>query len=446
MTTTAVLFDLDDTLFDHRGCTRAALGALQARHELFRTWSFAEFDLAHCSLLERLHLEVLAGRLTVDEARVRRFRSLVEQAGGEATDAMVRAIAAEYRDVYTEHRKPVPGALALLQALHGRVKTGVVTNNVAAEQRQKIEECGFASLLDAVVISEEAGVSKPDPRIFEIALARLGQPAAGAVMVGDAWGTDIAGALAAGIRPVWFNRFGAASPDPSCIGDSRRSSRLTWLRRAFSMPESRIPNPRIPIPIPMKIYLACTVRGDRGTVLAARRIHDCLRAPRPRGPHGAPARGRRRSAGEPPDRPRRLSARPRVADRRRCHRCRSVGIELRGRLRSGVRAGTLGAVGPAGAGALRRGAAGQGVTDHQRPRAHICPRACLPLHRRDRGIPARELAAGRLADARRRGGLHFEIGLDRRVERLGHLCESRVGRVEAVHADEARARRRKVLV
>ena len=33
-------------------------------------------------------------------------------------------------------------------------------------------------------------------------------------MIGDAWGTDIEGARAAGIRPVWFNRFGAASPDP----------------------------------------------------------------------------------------------------------------------------------------------------------------------------------------------------------------------------------------
>jgi len=34
-------------------------------------------------------------------------------------------------------------------------------------------------------------------------------------MIGDAWETDIAGARAAGIRPVWFNRFGAPSPDPS---------------------------------------------------------------------------------------------------------------------------------------------------------------------------------------------------------------------------------------
>lgn len=215
MTTTAVLFDLDDTLFDHQGCTRAALCALQAGHAAFRAWSFDRFDAAHRSLLEALHLEVLAGRLTVDEARVRRFRRLVEQAGGESSDALARAIAAQYREVYVAHWQPVRGALALLQALHGRVAIGVVTNNVAAEQYQKIDACGFRPWLDAIVISEEAGVSKPDPRIFAIALDRLGHPPQTAVMVGDAWGTDIAGALAAGIRPVWLNRFGAASSDPA---------------------------------------------------------------------------------------------------------------------------------------------------------------------------------------------------------------------------------------
>ena len=48
-----------------------------------------------------------------------------------------------------------------------------------------------------------------------MALDQLGCQAGETVMIGDAWETDIAGALAAGIRPIWFNRFGAASPDPS---------------------------------------------------------------------------------------------------------------------------------------------------------------------------------------------------------------------------------------
>jgi len=191
------------------------------------------------ALLEAIHLEVLAGRLSVDDARLRRFKALLEQAGGEATDEVAAGIAGEYREIYVAHWRSVRGALALLQALYGRVATGVVTNNVAAEQHQKIEACGLRPWLDAVVISEEAGVSKPDPRIFEIALARLGRPAAAAVMVGDAWGTDIAGAIGAGIRPVWFNPDGAASPDSSI-------AEIHALEPAASVAEfilTRIPNP-----------------------------------------------------------------------------------------------------------------------------------------------------------------------------------------------------------
>jgi beta-phosphoglucomutase-like phosphatase (HAD superfamily) len=70
-------------------------------------------------------------------------------------------------------------------------------------------------LVDALVTSEEAGATKPDGRIFETALDRLGITPAQAVMVGDAWSTDIEGAIAAAIRPVWFNRCAAPSPDPT---------------------------------------------------------------------------------------------------------------------------------------------------------------------------------------------------------------------------------------
>ncbi len=214
MATTAVLLDLDDTLFDHRSCTRAALESLGERFPALRRVPAEEVESEHRRLLEELHLLVLAGRLTVDEARVERFGRLLSFAGGRSDAGAAADAAAGYRAAYLRHWRAVDGALELLGALHERVATGVVTNNVASEQRKKIAACGFEPLLDAVVISEEAGVTKPDPRIFRIALDRLGRQPAETVMIGDAWATDIAGARAAGIRPIWFNRFGAPSPDP----------------------------------------------------------------------------------------------------------------------------------------------------------------------------------------------------------------------------------------
>jgi putative hydrolase of the HAD superfamily len=247
VTITAVLFDLDDTLFDHRACTRAALAELRERFAVLGRVPAALVEAEHRRLLEGLHLQVLAGQLTVDDARVERFRQLLAFAGGPAGAEAAAAAAAAYREAYVAHWRPVDGALDLLSALHGRVSTAVVTNNVASEQRQKIAACGFGPLLDAVVISEEAGVTKPDPRIFSQAIGLLGCRADQAVMIGDAWETDIVGARAAGIRPIWFNRFGADSPDRSVPEFHSLIPSSSVLSVLMPNPESRIP-PATPKP------------------------------------------------------------------------------------------------------------------------------------------------------------------------------------------------------
>jgi len=247
---TAVLFDLDDTLFDHRACTRAALADLRGRFPALGRAPAELVEDEHRRLLEELHLRVLAGRMTVDDARVERFRQLLGLGGGPADAAGPAEAAAAYRAAYLAHWRPVEGAIELLATLHGRVATGVVTNNVAAEQRQKIDACGFGPLLDAVVISEEAGVTKPDPRIFRMALDDLGRTAEETAMIGDAWDTDIVGARAAGVRPIWFNRSGAPSPDRSVTAITSLVPAADVLSVLFSNSESRGPSPEPRVPSP----------------------------------------------------------------------------------------------------------------------------------------------------------------------------------------------------
>lgn len=213
----AVLFDLDDTLFDHWACTRAALQVLQSSFPVYAAWSFDEFERRHAHLLEILHVEVLAGKLSVDDARLERFGRLAVDAGRPVPPETAARIAGEYREAYVAAWRPVPGARDLLAALRGEVRVGIVTNNVVTEQRQKIDACGFGTLVDAVVISEEIGIAKPDVRIFAECLTRLDAVAGHAVMVGDSWPSDIVGARAAGLYPVWFNRFGSPVPDGSAV-------------------------------------------------------------------------------------------------------------------------------------------------------------------------------------------------------------------------------------
>jgi putative hydrolase of the HAD superfamily len=212
----AVLFDLDDTLFDHRHCTEASLRRVRALHECFRCRPFDEIARAHGALLEQLHPAVMVGRVDVDAARIERFRRLFLAVGVTAPDAQVRETASAYRQAYLDARRAVDGAATLLARLRERgAAIVIVSNNVLDEQREKLRHCGLDAWVDALVVSEEEGVSKPDPEIFRRALARVESDPAAAVMVGDSWAADIAGARAAGIRAVWFNPLGTPRPEPA---------------------------------------------------------------------------------------------------------------------------------------------------------------------------------------------------------------------------------------
>ncbi len=222
MTPAAVLFDLDDTLFDHRHGMRGALATLQGRYPCLQAWALPVFEARHSELLERIHLEVLAGRLTVDEARVRRFEELFTDAGEPSPADLAREAAVAYRIAYLAAWRLVPGSRAVIETLRAEgVRIGVVTNNVVSEQTRKIDTLGLRSLLDAIVISEAAGVAKPDPRIFALALADLGVDAEATVMVGDSWASDVQGARRGGLRPVWFNPDGRPQPEPADVGELR---------------------------------------------------------------------------------------------------------------------------------------------------------------------------------------------------------------------------------
>jgi putative hydrolase of the HAD superfamily len=202
-----VLFDLDDTLFDHNYATYQATDVLRESEPAFAVWSSQELRRRHSEMLELVHKEVVAGRMAIDEARRERFRRLLADAGGDA-GALERAmdVAMNYRRAYERHWRPVAGAVDLLLALRRRgLKVAIVTNNLTAEQEMKLRCCALDAHVDCLITSEAVGAAKPERRIYGAALEALGIAETEAVMVGDVWDTDIAGALAAGVRPVWFN-------------------------------------------------------------------------------------------------------------------------------------------------------------------------------------------------------------------------------------------------
>jgi putative hydrolase of the HAD superfamily len=209
-----VLFDLDDTLFDHQHCYRTGLEVLIREDPYFSRKTLEQLEDHYDRNLEDLHARVLQGLMTLEEARNERFRRLLVWCGGPDCVDTGRAIAERFRAVYIDARRPVPGALGLLTALKPRVKIGIVTNNVTEEQKEKLLHCALHDVVDFMVTSEEVEEPKPGGLIFRTALERGGAEASEAVMVGDSWASDVMGAAGAGIRAVWFNRNGRPIPEP----------------------------------------------------------------------------------------------------------------------------------------------------------------------------------------------------------------------------------------
>ncbi len=209
-TVQAVIVDLDDTLFDDAGCTLAGLNALAAGHPALAALPQSELFARHARLLSALEGEVHAGRLSVEACRERRLRQLLEGVGVAGADG--GAAAQVYHAASRAHYRPLPEALELVRALHASgVRLGVLTNSPRGVQSAKLNACGLNPYLHASVTTSDAP-PKPDPASYHAACRALGARPEQAVMVGDSWRNDVAGALAAGLRAVWYNPGGQPAP------------------------------------------------------------------------------------------------------------------------------------------------------------------------------------------------------------------------------------------
>ena len=210
----AILFDVDDTLFDRNG---AQLMALDVIAREFRDL-FAGIDWQDLvdAFLESDRLTTLAfygNASMIRNVRVRRAQVFLDLLGLDGAHA--NALAALYVEAYPRMNAPVDGAVALVEALAPRFQLGIISNSLPDVQYQKIETLGIRHFFECVVLSEEFGVRKPDPAIFWHATGLLGWEPDECLYVGDSYTADVVGAKRAGLSVCWFNPGGLHPPQDS---------------------------------------------------------------------------------------------------------------------------------------------------------------------------------------------------------------------------------------
>ena len=204
-----VLFDIDETLLDHRTTERAAAAALHRIARVRRP--VGDFVAAWSDALERNFRRYLAGELSYDDQRRARVREAVDP---ELDDDAADRLLVHYLDAYLAGSALFPDVLPCLDRLaRGRHRLGIISNGQSDHQRTKLARCGIADRFECILISEECGHHKPAPEIFAQACARMGEPAARAVYIGDRYDVDAEGARGAGLRGVWLDRGARASAE-----------------------------------------------------------------------------------------------------------------------------------------------------------------------------------------------------------------------------------------
>ena len=196
----AVLFDLDYTLFDSEASEREALNMTLLDNGVSPTVeAITLYKTINKSLWKMLEREAI----DLEYLRVNRFEQLLE-ALNESKDPQVLA------DSYTTNLgkcgKFYPEARPLLERLQGVVKLAIVTNGVSKTQRLRLEIHDYERYFNAVVVSGEFGIPKPNPAIFNEALDLLGlSKDDNVIMVGDSLSSDMHGAKSSGLISCWLN-------------------------------------------------------------------------------------------------------------------------------------------------------------------------------------------------------------------------------------------------
>lgn len=198
--------DIDDTLLDNARSSRQGLKALVGNDAAWPVWR---------RTTDEHYARFIAGELDFDLMCRERTRAFFAAFGEEISDTeaakreRIRMAAMQRAWQLFDDARP-----CLEWLRDSGLRLAVITNAPGPYQRKKIASVGLGGVFDALVISGELGIAKPDGRIFDAACSSLGLRPEEVVHVGDRLDVDATAATRAGLHGVWLNRTEKHAPLP----------------------------------------------------------------------------------------------------------------------------------------------------------------------------------------------------------------------------------------
>lgn len=196
-----IIFDADETLFDFKMSERDAFknAMLEFNIEYDENYHLKIYS----DINEAIWKEFEKRLITQEKLKVERFKRLSDKLNLEFDEIK---FARSYMKHLANASFLYDDSISLVESLHKSYKLSIVTNGLTDVQNKRIRRSIIAKYFQDIVISEEVGVSKPDSKIFELALNNLKHTDKSKVLiVGDSLTSDIQGGINSNIDTCWLN-------------------------------------------------------------------------------------------------------------------------------------------------------------------------------------------------------------------------------------------------
>ena len=197
-----IYFDLDDTLLDHKKAEQNGLKDVHAHFEVFNDISLEDLKHTYHQINKGLWEEYGRGEIDRHILHRRRFEETFVELGVDGS--LYEEAGKVYMGYYRTHWEWIEGAKEAFDKIRSVYDVGIITNGFAETQWMKINQFGFREMVDKIIISEEIGVMKPHPKIFDHATELVGLDRSDILYVGDSVSSDVKGGKDAGWKVAWY--------------------------------------------------------------------------------------------------------------------------------------------------------------------------------------------------------------------------------------------------